>query len=40
MVRCDDPEGDERDAMSRAGAIIKPTLRSFLSMTDEVAHRP
>jgi hypothetical protein len=39
-VRCDDPGRDERDAMSRAGAIIKPTLRSFLSMTDEVAHRP
>jgi len=32
--------GDERDAMSRAGAIIKRTLRSSLSMTSAVAHRP
>jgi hypothetical protein len=34
------PAGDERDAISRAGAIIKRALPSFLSRTNTVVHRP
>jgi hypothetical protein len=39
-AQCDDPRGDERDAMSRAGAITTRTPRSFLSMTNDVARGP